>query len=215
MEVVVVLCLNVAWQLDVVAAKEIADTLLTGYKASQDARVAQHFVHLPSWQSGLVVPLLGEGSNLLVQDRSEGGPELVVSLLVVRRETSPSAHGLGVGHHDILSLLLGFGLRWLGHGADLQLRIAGFVQDGGPVQAEEEVGAVLAGHSGIHQRRHASRMEATELADVVDLAIDDDPQVPLLVVLGDLLHAEFLQGSHFAVEEMGKWGANWDDVDVI
>ena len=60
------------------------------------------------------------------------------------------------------------------------------------VKAEERLSCLLSCER--HQRRHTTRVELDELADIPDIAVNEHPHVGLGVVAGDLLHSERLDG---------------------
>mmetsp|Transcript_48288 Transcript_48288/g.149144 ORF Transcript_48288/g.149144 Transcript_48288/m.149144 type:complete len:352 (+) Transcript_48288:800-1855(+) len=187
MEVVKLLGQDAARQRDAMPRKELADALLSGDESCKDARAPQLRIHFLARELSIVIPVLAVRPDLGVHELAHGSAELMVGLLVVRGELPPRAHGLAVRH----ALLVLPRLRGCARqGADAQARVAWLLEHRGTVEAVEELRGVPARHLWVQQRRKAAWVEGSETREVVDAAVDHDPEVTLFAVCCHLFRGE-------------------------
>mmetsp|Transcript_42585 Transcript_42585/g.121387 ORF Transcript_42585/g.121387 Transcript_42585/m.121387 type:complete len:221 (+) Transcript_42585:1087-1749(+) len=189
MEKVKLLRLQATRKGDTVLVEELVDALLPCDEGSKNPSVRDLLVQLLAGQLPAVVPVLAVRQDLGVHEVPDGPAESVVRLPVVGRELPPRPHRLGVRHRGLGRAAPPLRLQ-LRDRADAEPRVPPLLQHGRPVEAEEELGRVLAGDRRVHQGRDAARMQRGKAREVVHDPVNDYPEVALLVVPRNLLQRE-------------------------
>ncbi|KAI3481623.1 hypothetical protein L1887_55848 [Cichorium endivia] len=173
------------------AGKEGAsvEVLAGAHAHGVDAVLAEHLDELDVGTLARVLAALRHLDNVLVDVLAPLALEVAVRVVKVGRVVGggePGGLSVGDAGRAAERVWLELGLLAL-DGADDEALVLGLGEDLAAVEAEEGLGGVLTGDLFVVEDVLTTRVELGKLGDVVDLGVDDDPEVALLVVLGDLL----------------------------
>ncbi len=173
------------------AGKELATVeVLAGTHAHGVDAVGTHLLdELDVGTLAVLLASLGDLDDLLVDKLAPLALEVSVRVVEVGRVVGGGEPGrLGVRNARRASDGVGLELGLLALDvANDEALVLGLGEDLATVKTEEGLGGVLAGDLFVVEDVLSTGVELGELGDVVDLGVDDNPEVASLVVLGDLL----------------------------